>query len=548
MPHFKLKDLPTLKNIPQKLEVDVEGVDDGKVLLVKTGNTVHALSPRCTHYGAPLKGGVIEGERLTCPWHGACFNITTGDVEDAPALNALNKYEIIEKDDGVYIEAEESDIKSGHRDPALKCSVSSDSDERVLIVGGGTIGLIQSLLTKKYRGKITILTKEPANLIIDRPKLSKALIPDPDKIALRPKQWYKDAGVEILSEEVTSVDFDAKTVTTSSSKHTYTKLVLATGGIPKTLPLPGFDSVKNIFTLRTVADVKSILDALTTLKTDNKAPKKVVIIGSSFIGMEIGNALAQDTANAVTIIGMESAPMERVMGAEVGRIFQRNLEKAGIRFILNASVEKASTPSASTSTSVHLGDGSVIPADIVILGVGVRPATDFLKGNERISLEGDGSVRTDEHFAVPGLDGVFAIGDIARFPYHGPGGDGSLTRIEHWNVAQNAGRSVARSILHAGGGGGGVGDQLEAEYTDFLVCGGGVRCGMRGIRLMGMMMCLSRRKRGSLLRIILGGEIVVAVATMGVDPVMVKVAALMRVGRMAGKKEVVSGIDVLGLE
>lgn len=66
----------------------------------------------------------------------ACFNITTGDVEDAPALNALNKYEIIEKDDGVYIEAEESDIKSGHRDPALKCSVSSDSDERVLIVGG----------------------------------------------------------------------------------------------------------------------------------------------------------------------------------------------------------------------------------------------------------------------------------------------------------------------------------------------------------------------------------------------------------------------------
>lgn len=305
--------------------------------------------------------------------------------------------------------------------------------------------------------------------------------------------------------------------------------------------------MKNIFTLRTVADVKSILDALTTLKTDNKAPKKVVIIGSSFIGMEIGNALAQDTANAVTIIGMESAPMERVMGAEVGRIFQRNLEKAGIRFILNASVEKASTPSASTSTSVHLGDGSVIPADIVILGVGVRPATDFLKGNERISLEGDGSVRTDEHFAVPGLDGVFAIGDIARFPYHGPGGDGSLTRIEHWNVAQNAGRSVARSILHAGGGGGGLETNLKPSIPIFWSAVGG-QMRYAGNTVNGYDDVFVKEEEGKFVAYYFRGEIVVAVATMGVDPVMVKVAALMRVGRMAGKKEVVSGIDVLGLE
>lgn len=312
--------------------------------------------------------------------------------------------------------------------------------------------------------------------------------------------------------------------------------------------------MKNIYTLRNVDDVKSILDGIANINTSsgsgNDGKKQIVVIGSSFIGMEVGNALAtQDQNHAVTIIGMESAPMERVMGAEVGRIFQKNLEKSGIRFILGASVEKASASSGSGSGSnvsaVHLKDGSVIPADIVILGVGVRPATDFLKGNQAIQLEGDGSIRTDENFAVQGLDSVFALGDIATFPYTGPGGGGSHTRIEHWNVAQNSGRSVARSISHAAGSGKLKPKKFIPIFWSAL--GGQMRYAGNTVNGYDDIFISGEPENGKFVAYYFKGEIVVAVATMGVDPVMVKVAALMRVGRMIGKKDVISGVDVLGV-
>lgn len=140
--------------------------------------------------------------------------------------------------------------------------------------------------------------------------------------------------------------------------------------------------------------------------------------------------------------------MERVMGKKVGKIFRGLLEKNGVKFKMGASVEKA-TPSKSDSSkvgTVHLKDGTTLEADLVIEGVGVKPATEYLKGNSSVQLEKDGSLKTNEAFEVQGLKDVFAIGDIATYPYHGPGGNGKPVRIEHWNVAQNAGRSVANTI------------------------------------------------------------------------------------------------------
>src|SRR4051812_10767920 len=144
--------------------------------------------------------------------------------------------------------------------------------------------------------------------------------------------------------------------------------------------------------------------------------------------------------------------MERVMGKKVGAIFRGLLEKNGVKFQMSASVDKA-TPSKSDASkvgAVHLKDGTVLEADLVIEGVGVAPATEYLKGNPSVTLEKDGSLKTDESFAVNGLKDVYAIGDIATYPYHGPGGNGSPVRIEHWNVAQNAGRSVAHTINNPG--------------------------------------------------------------------------------------------------
>jgi NAD(P)H-nitrite reductase large subunit len=279
-----------------------------------------------------------------------------------------------------------------------------------------------------YKGSITLVGNEP-NLPIDRTKLSKALIPDAEKLLLRKREWYSEASVEVVSDTVTSVDFSKKSISTKSgSQIPYTKLVLATGGTPKRLPLPGFKELSNIFVLRTVTDVQDILAAV-----GDKKGKKIVVVGSSFIGMEVGNALSKE--NNVTIIGMEKAPLERVMGEEVGKIFQKTLEKNGVRFFLGASVDSA-TPSKNDSNavgSVKLKDGASIEADLVVLGVGVAPATDYLRNNKSVDLEKDGSLHVDETFQVKGLEDVFAIGDIATYPYHGPGGNGSPTRIEHWS-------------------------------------------------------------------------------------------------------------------
>lgn len=446
---YKLKGLSSidLKN-GQKQEVEVEGIENGKVLLVKLKDEVHAMSPNCTHYGAPLKLGVVTGDgRLTCAWHGACFKVSTGDVEDAPALDPLHKFEVVQKDGAVYIMGEEADIKANRRQLNIKCAAKGQ--EKVVIVGrgSGALGAMEALRAGGFGGSITSIAQDDS-VPIDRTKLSKALMTDASKVAWRQPEFYKNGNVDMVTSSVKSIDFSSKKVTADNGKeYPYTKLILASGGAPRLLPLEGLKGdLGNVFQLRTLADTNAIMNAAGT-----EGGKKCVVIGSSFIGMECGNALASQK-HEVHVIGMESEPMEGVMGAKVGRIFRELLEKNGVKFHMGASVDKGSPSSSNKSNigSVHLKDGTTLEADLVVEGVGVRPATDYLQNNSAIQLEKDGSLSTDESFAVKGLDNVFAIGDIATYPYHGPGGNGKPVRIEHWNVAQNAGRSVAHSINNPG--------------------------------------------------------------------------------------------------
>ncbi|KAF8254155.1 hypothetical protein K440DRAFT_639920 [Wilcoxina mikolae CBS 423.85] len=524
---FKLKlDNINLKD-GDKVEAEVEGLEGGKVLLLKVNGSLRALGTKCTHYGAPLVKGVVSDDgRLTCPWHGACFDTTNGFVENAPALDHLNAFHVSVKDGAVYVRGDEDSLKTGRRVPNIACSPRSA--ERVLIVGGGSgaIGAVEGIREKGYTGKITVLSKE-AYLPIDRTKLSKALIPDAAKLALRTDEFYKEAGVDFhLEKEVESVDFAGhKLKTKDGEEFSYDKVIFTTGGTPKRLPMQGFKSLGNIFVLRDVGDVQGILKAI----GDNG--KKIVVIGSSFIGMEVGKCLS-GKENEVTIVGMESTPLERVMGPEVGAIFQRQLEKSGVKFYMNAQVDDAKPSQSDPSVvgSVALKDGQSLEADLVILGVGVAPATEYLK-NSGIKLEDDGSVAVDDHWRIKGVEDAYAVGDIATYP-HGTG----VVRIEHWNVAQNAGRQAGRHIANK---------RKPVPFTPIFWSALGAQlryCGnSSGNDKHDDVTLLGDPDQDKWVAYYTQGEKVVAVASQNFDPVVVQSAELMRRSKMLSKSEIKAG-------
>ncbi|KAI1806011.1 hypothetical protein F4811DRAFT_512361 [Daldinia bambusicola] len=538
MPQFKLKDVSSLSLQPgEKQEVEVEGVEGGKVLLLNAGGKITAMGPKCTHYGAPLVKGVLtKGGRLTCPWHGACFNGQTGDIENAPALDALPVFKTIEKDGAVYIEGEEATIKAGKRKPNFKCGTTGGTlADRVVVVGGGSgaIGAIEGLREKGFTGPITMISNE-GYLPIDRTKLSKALITDHTKIQWRDEEWFKSGSVEVVHDEVVDVDLVGKAVVTKNKERfEYAKLVLATGGSPRNLPVQGFKVLENIFLLRTVHDAKKIVDAI------GDKGKKIIIVGSSFIGMEVANATASD--NEVTVVGQESVPLERVLGKEVGAGLQKLLEGKGVKFYMSAGVDKAEPSGSSPSRvgSVHLKDGTKLEADLVVLGVGVAPSTGYLKENKIVRLEEDGSLKTDENFLVVGLKDVYAIGDIASYPYHGPGGQGNYTRIEHWNVAQNQGRVVAHHIVNP---------SLKSDFFTpifWSALTGQLRYCGNSMHGWDELVLQGNPGEGKFVAYYCKGETVVAMASMGVDPAMSKSAELMKMGAMPSKTELKGGLDIL---
>lgn len=469
----------------------------------------------------------------------ACFNAKTGDVEDAPALDAIPVFKVTQKDDGsIYITGEEAHVKSGRRQPNFKCKVqSSNSEDKVLVVGGGSgaMGAVEGLRTNGFQGPITLISNE-GYLPIDRPKLSKALISDPTKVQWRDKSWFESGSVEIVDDEVTSVSFADKSVSTKTGgKYSYGKLVLATGGTAKVLPLQGFKVLENIFTLRNIHDTKKIVDAI------GPKGKKIVVVGSSFIGMELANATAGD--NEVAIIGMEGVPLERVLGKDVGAAIQKGFEDKGVKFYMNAGVDKAEPSSSDPSKvgAVLLKDGTRLDADLVVLGVGVSPSTQYLKENSIVKLEEDGSLKTDENFSVVGLKDVYAIGDIATYPYHGPGGEGKYVRIEHWNVAQNAGRTVAGHIVAP--------TRKPTPFTPVFWSGLTAQLRYCGNTVNGYddVVIHGSLDEGKWAAYYTKGETVVAVASMGYDPVMTQSAELMALGKMPSKSKLKDGFDVLSI-
>jgi NADPH-dependent 2,4-dienoyl-CoA reductase/sulfur reductase-like enzyme len=390
--------------------------------------------------GAPLKNGVVANGHVRCPWHGACFNVRTGDIEEYPCSDALPTYQVREEADGdLIVCSTRAALKLTKRAPTLPAVGSAPrSGATTLIIGAGPAGgaCAEKLRELGYAGRVVLIGDEPW-LPYDRTKLSKAMTVTGDRIQLRTAAFYASMNIELMTKtRVTELDVAKKQVTLRDAGDanaatrvlTFDNVVVCTGGTPRTLPVPGFASGR-VYQLRVPADTQHIYEGC--------EGKRLVVIGSSFIGMEAAAALAK-RASSVAVIGMEKVAFERVLGFDVGARIQRLHESNGIRFHMQRTVKAIEADADGNVKAVVLDNGVRLDADICVVGAGVVPATSFVKG---VPLETDGSLLCDETMRV--APGVYAAGDLARFPYAPLR---STIRVEHYGYAQLQGSVAAANI------------------------------------------------------------------------------------------------------
>ncbi len=419
-------------------QIDLDGT---AVVIARVGAEYHAFGAKCTHYGAPLSKGVLKEHNLICPWHHAYFDIRNGARLEPPALNDLPHYPLrIEKGQIVVTLPKDNQTEpQGKADP---------SDQRnMVIIGGGSAGnaAAEELRRADFRGRIIVISQVP-EIPIDRPNLSKDYMAgkaDPSWIPLRSEGWYADRDIDLrLKTRAVKIDPRAHTIYLDPAGVVgYDKLLLATGGIPRLLSgVPGaeFDEV---FSLRTLADADRIIAAADS----GKKGKHAVIIGSSFIGMEVAASLAGGRGVQVTVIGRESVPFERTLGPEIGLMLQREHEANGVRFRLKSDVARIVGKQGHVS-GVELKGGEKLPADFVIVGIGVRPATGFLTSSGLKLDEKDQSIRVNARLQSSDPD-IYAAGDIARWD----DGTDAGQRIEHWRTAEQQGIAAAQNMLAQAG-------------------------------------------------------------------------------------------------
>ncbi|MBW3130702.1 FAD-dependent oxidoreductase [Hymenobacter profundi] len=422
--------------------------DGPEVLLVRHQGQYRAFAAHCPHYGAPLEKGRLVHGQIVCPWHHACFKATDGSLCEPPALDALPTFAVREAEGRVYVSVPDNPPASTDKPdetptaevggaPVPTAPNLAVAQSTIVIVGGGAAGQMaaQTLREEGFAGRVVLVSADAATPY-DRTKLSKAYLAGkakPASLPLREEDFYAKHHIELLTNtRATGLDLEKKQVLLADAAPlSYDQLLLAPGGTPKSLPkLPGHD-LQNVLLLRTQADANAIIEAA-------KEARHVVIIGSSFIGMEAASSLAGQDDRTVTVIAQEKEPFEKVLGPEVGKMFRTMHQEKGVQFEAEAEVAELTGQNGRVA-GVRLKSSKDLPADLVVLGVGVRPATDFLK--ETFQLEKDGGLQVDEYLqAAPN---IYAAGDIAHFPAT----TGDTLRIEHWRVAQQHGRLAARNLM-----------------------------------------------------------------------------------------------------
>ena len=403
-------------------------VDKDPVLLARRGDEIFAIDATCSHYGGPLAQGLMVEDTVRCPWHHACFSLRTGEALRAPALNPVTCWSVEQGADMVFVRQRK---KPPEPKSTLGAAEAAGLPGTIVIVGGGAAGFAaaEGLRREQWEGSIVMFSDDDASPV-DRPNLSKDYLagsaPE-DWVPLRPDSYYADNNIELrLKANVTNIDVRARQVVLANGdKIPYDRLLLATGADPIRLTIPGAD-LTHVRVLRSLADCRAIIKLAT-------AANQVVVLGASFIGLEVAAALRARKIE-VHVVAPEKRPMERILGPQMGDFVRALHEEHGVVFHL----EDMAT--AIEGNQVRLKTGKTLAADIVVAGIGVRPRTQLA---ERAGIALDRGVLVDSYLKT-NAPGIFAAGDIARWPDPHCGDN---IRVEHWVVAERQGQTAAINML-----------------------------------------------------------------------------------------------------
>jgi NADPH-dependent 2,4-dienoyl-CoA reductase/sulfur reductase-like enzyme/nitrite reductase/ring-hydroxylating ferredoxin subunit len=399
-------------------------VGDEDVLLVQRGEDIFAVGAHCTHYHGPLADGMVVDDTVRCPWHHACFSLRTGEALRAPAIDPLNCWNVERRGDKIFV------VGKTKAQPLPKLT-SDQVPSRIVIIGGGAAGFAaaEQLRRDGYEGSLVMLSDD-ADPPVDRPNLSKdylAGVAQEEWVPMRAQGWYRDRAIDLrLNTKATNIDPRAREVELADgTRIPYERLLLATGAEPIRLDISGAD-LAHVHVLRTLKDCRAIIAAA-------QRARRVVVVGASFIGLEAAAALRTRNLE-IHIVAPEKRPLERVFGAELGDFVRSLHEEKGVVFHLENTV------AAIERNKVSLKSGQTIDADLVVVGIGVRPRIQLA---EKAGLRLDRGVVVGEYLETNAA-GIFAAGDIARWPDRH---SGESIRVEHWVVAERQGQVAARAML-----------------------------------------------------------------------------------------------------
>ncbi len=412
----------TLADLPVGAKKTVT-LGDTKVLLVRTEDrdgmpSLFALEAECPHAKAPLEQGAVCNDRLVCPWHMGTFALDTGKLLEPPPLRDLKRYPVQLAGDEIFVDP--TPLPLARPEPI-------GAGKHLVFAGGGaaTAAALCLLRDEGFAGTMTVIEPE-ADEPVDRTQLTKMALTGikplntlsvfaPPKDAAEPAP-PEPARIRAAVTQLRAMDHAV--LLDNGSAVSYDALLLATGGGPKRLAVPGGD-LPHVFTIRHTADLARMEPRLTP-------GTRVAIVGDSFIAFEAAGALRQ-RGLAVSVLAQSRLPFAKKFGEAVAEGLLQLHRSHGVN--LHTEVEVA----AISPVAVTLASGNEIPADLVLTAIGVDPITGYAPDLPK-GAKGGFAVSPDLRV----LPQVWTAGDIASV-------DG--TRIEHWRLAEQHGRTAAQGML-----------------------------------------------------------------------------------------------------